>query len=1297
MKKSLAEFEESIRTCLIRDQFQFRRRLGKLKRRHRQGMDIEAELQTLRASIERSADSRSRRHQSIPDVQYPDLPVAEMREEIAQAIQNHQVVIVCGETGSGKTTQLPKICLAIGRGCAGMIGHTQPRRLAASTIARRIAEELGQAAGNLVGYKIRFQDKTRPQSLVKLMTDGILLAEIQSDSYLNDYDTLILDEAHERSLNIDFLLGYLKWLLPKRPDLKLIVTSATIDPERFADHFDGAPIIEVSGRTYPVEIRYRPIFDADEAEGEGDLQAAVLAAVDELFHGQDGAILIFLSGEREIRETAELLRRRAGNDCEILPLFSRLGAKDQEKIFHGGGSRRIVLATNIAETSLTVPGIRCVIDTGLARINRYSIRSKIQRLPVEKISQASANQRAGRCGRLGPGICIRLFSEEDYLERPQFTDPEILRTNLASVILQMKALKLGEIEDFPFIEAPDPRLIRDGLKLLEDLNAIDPRKVLTAIGRSLAHIPLDPRLGRILLAANDEHCLSEIGIIVSALSIQDPRERPAEQSQAADEKHKPFQDRESDFLTFLHLWKAIEEKREKLSNSKFRLFCREHFLSYRRIREWRDIYLQLMKLVQTEFGFRANQLPAEYEAIHRALLSGLLSNIGFLQDQSEYLGARNLKFYIHPGSVLFKVRPKWIIAAEQVETGRVYGRNVAKVTPEWIEEVGAHLIRLQHFDPHWQKSQARVAVHEKSVLFGLTLQNRRRIPYERIDPAGAREIFIRSALVGQDFECDARFFTHNRALLEELGYLQQKGRRADLIADEEVLFNFFNERIPDTVVDGASFNRWRRESERTQPDLLSLTRADICGKDEGIVAAEHYPDCMPAGDTLVELRYRFEPGHAEDGVTAVIPLHLLNQVSMEAFEWMVPGFMKEKVNALIKALPKSIRRNFVPAADYADRFLAVTDHQGSLLKSLATWLSDQKPVKVSVDCWSDCRLPDHLSMNFKILNEESEPIASDRDLRSLQIRFARDSKQVFGSLAGKERLKSGCTRWEFGEIPERQVMEKNAEKAVGYPGLIDEGETVGIRFFDNEVSANTAHEFGLARLYTLQLKNEVKYLKNIVHGSRSLNLWYGQLTAHPFLPNIARERTGEFDADALHLIIRTVFLDGQPRISSAADFQSRLAEQRHRLIETAERLSRLIRDLCALVAEISRKLERVRLHTAAANDIREQMSLLIYRGFIARTPDFRLQSFPRYLKAILHRIDKAGAEDLRDLKQMKELEPLWSSYWNFVKDGPGSIIPELDDYRWSLEELRVSLFAQSLKTAYTVSCKRLEKLWETRC
>ncbi|MGH8551713.1 MAG: ATP-dependent RNA helicase HrpA, partial [Methylococcales bacterium] len=980
-----------------------------------------------------------------------------------------------------------------------------------------------------------------------------------------------------------------------------------------------------------------------------------------------------------------------------LPLFSRLGAKDQERIFHPEGTRRIVLATNIAETSLTVPGIRSVIDSGLARISRYSPRGKIQRLPVEKIARASADQRAGRCGRLGPGICIRLYSEQDYLERPQFTDPEILRTNLAAVILQMKALKLGEIEQFPFLDAPDRRMIRDGLKLLEELNAIDANQDLTEIGGNLARIPLDPRLGRIVLAAKQENCLSEIAIITSALSIQDPRERPAEQSQAADEKHRPFQDKDSDFLSFIKIWNTIEAKREELSNSRLKIYCRENFLSWRRLREWRDIVVQLLNIIQTEFGFRVNPLPADYEKVHKACLSGFLSQIGFLKDQSEYLGARNLKFHIHPGSGLFKVRPKWIVAAEQVETGRVYARNLARVTPEWIEQAGQHLVRREHFDPHWQKSQGRVAVHERSVLFGLVLQQSRKIPYERINPAGAREIFIRSALVEQDFECNARFFRHNQALLEELSLLQQKGRRVDLIADEQVLFDFFDERIPESVVDGDSFNRWRREIEKTQPDLLLLTREALLGNHEGIPGMEQYPDHLMLGNLTVKLAYRFEPGHVDDGVTAIIPLHQLNQISSQSFEWLVPGLLKEKVTALIKALPKSIRRNFVPASDNAERFLAFADHRTLLSKSLAAWLSDQKPIKVLVEQWSDCRLPDYLLMNFQIVDDDSNVLASGRDLKDLQIRLAAESTQVFTSLSDTQRVKTGSTRWDFGEIPEREIIKNPAGQTLAYPALVDEGESVGLRLVNSEIVAQSAHQSGLARLIILQLKSEIKYLKQKIRASRAAYSIYSELQPEPWLPNGTPTAKRALDEDLVQRIVRTVFLDEKPAISNESGFQTRLTEQKHQLVETAENLFEICREIFRLFAEITTQLASTRLNPTSLADIREQRSKLIYTGFIAKTPVSRLQSYPRFLKAILHRIEKAVTDESKDLKQIEEILPLWSSYWNFVKNNPEPIAPELDDYRWRLEELRLSLFAQNLKTAYPVSCKRLEKIWDARC
>ncbi|MDD5035819.1 MAG: ATP-dependent RNA helicase HrpA, partial [Methylococcaceae bacterium] len=869
MSVDFKSHETLIPLSLRKDQHRFRRTLDRLRADAKAGKDINTPLEELQTRLSESVAARTARVAAIPELNYPeDLPVAEKKDEILKAILENQVVIVCGETGSGKTTQLPKICLEAGRGISGFIGHTQPRRIAARSVAARIAEELKQPLGHAVGYKVRFHDQTSPHSLIKLMTDGILLAETQHDRFLDQYDTLIVDEAHERSLNIDFLLGYLKWLLPRRPDFKLIVTSATIDPQRFSRHFNDAPIVEVSGRTYPVDIRYRPVACAEDDETEGEEQRAILQAVDELHRESPGDILIFLSGEREIRETAESLRKHHPVDCEILPLFSRLSNAEQEKIFKPHHKRRIVLSTNVAETSLTVPGIRAVIDTGHARISRYSHRSKLQRLPIEKISQASANQRAGRCGRIGPGVCIRLYSEEDYQKRPEFTDPEILRTNLAAVILQMKALGLGDLSDFPFLEPPDERMVRDGVKTLQEINAIDAQRRLTEIGKNLSKLPVDPRLGRILLAASDENSLTEVAIIVAALSLQDPRERPADKQQAADQKHARFKDENSDFLSLLKLWNDFEEQKKHLSNSKLRQYCQVNFLSYLRMREWEDIHKQILQVGRGELNLRFNQASSEYGEIHRPLLIGLLANIGFKQEQSEYLGARGLKFQIFPGSALFKVRPKWILCAEQVETSKVYARSVARIEPEWVERCGAHLIKRQYYDPHWEKKSARAAVFERISLFGLNILAGRRVPYENVDPKAAREMFIRSALVEMEYDSKAPFFIHNRELLAAADYLQQKGRRVDLVADEEWVYQFYDQRIPTEVVSGVTFETWRKQAEKQNPQRLEMTREDITRKEDEALDAHNFPDELKIGDLRLSLEYRFEPGHEDDGVTA---------------------------------------------------------------------------------------------------------------------------------------------------------------------------------------------------------------------------------------------------------------------------------------------------------------------------------------------------------------------------------------------------------------------------------------------
>jgi len=1320
LDQALRDCGQAIDQCLRKDQHTFAKALRKIRADLKAGREVAEAVARLGEHIEQSTAQRQARAARVPPLAFPDLPVADKQEPIARAIETHQVVIVCGETGSGKTTQLPKICLAAGRGRAGFIGHTQPRRIAARSVAARIAEELGQPIGQAVGYKIRFHDESKAESLIKLMTDGILLAEIRTDPFLDRYDTLIIDEAHERSLNIVFLLGYLKWLLPKRPDLKLIITSATIDPERFSKHYDNAPIIEVSGRTYPVEIRYRPVQSEDDDETARDLQQAIIDAVDELHRDQTGDILVFLNGEREIRETAESLRKQHPANTELLPLYSRLSTKEQTRVFKPHPHRRIVLATNVAETSLTVPGIHAVIDSGHARISRYSHRSKLQRLPIEKISQASANQQAGRCGRLGPGTCIRLFSQEDYESRALYTEPEMLRTNLAAVILQMKTLGLAEIDRFPFLEPPDPRMIRDGLQLLLELNAIDEQRKLTAIGRTMACLPLDPRLSRMLVAAEPEQCLTEVSIIVAALSVQDPRERPIERAQAADQAHARFKAERSDFLTFLNLWQAFQEQQKQLSNSKLRAWCREHFLSFLRMREWQDIHRQITQIIKSELGLRSNQVRAQYDAIHRALLTGLLSNIGFKQEHAnpvgqnasaqtasarrggarestaQYLGARNLKFFIHPGSGQFKAKPKWIVAAEQVETTRVYGRHVAAVDPAWVEQAAAHRIRTQHHEPHWERKAARAAVYERVSLYGVVLQNRRTVPYERIDPAGARELFIRCALVHQDYDSNAPFFRHNQALLEAVGTIQHKGRRIDLIADEEWLYQFYDERIPDHVVNGVTFDRWRKQAEKKQPELLFLTRDALTRQDALTVDGANFPDEMVVDSLTLPLRYRFEPGHPQDGVTAIIRIHQLNQLTPEPFEWLVPGLLREKVIALIKSLPKSLRRHFVPAPDYADRALArIAYRTGSLHRTLAGALREIAAIALPHDVWRAATLPDYLRMNFRIVDDAAQTVAEGRDLSVLQQQYAEQAGAAFDDLAAGALLRTGSTRWDFDDLPKRYAEERDGSGFSGYPALIDEGTTVGVKLFDTEREAEAQHRKGLIRLFQIMLRKENKYLKkNLPVGTAEERL-YNALPAHPFLANDSDEKT-DFREDMLSLIIGTLFVDDQETIRSEKAFTARLDAGKGELLALANEIGRSVTELLQAYRRIRKQLEPLPQQDALVKDLTEQLGLLIHAGFLTRTPYARLQQIPRYLQAIAYRVDKSAYDRQRDRQKLEQLLPFWTRYWNSQKEQKNPAAPELDEFRWSLEEFRVSLFAQTLKTAYPVSPKRLEKAWKAR-
>ncbi|MFO7325039.1 MAG: ATP-dependent RNA helicase HrpA [Pseudomonadota bacterium] len=1279
-------------SCLRRDQFRLRRERDRLRAQRQRGRDVTAAEAALAEKIAASVAARQARAASVPAIEYPaELPVSAHREEIRRAIEAHPVVIVCGETGSGKTTQLPKICLEAGRGIAGAIGHTQPRRIAARTVAARIAEELKVPLGSLVGYKLRFQDRTRPEGLVKLMTDGILLAETQGDRFLDYYDTLIVDEAHERSLNIDFLLGYLKWLMPRRPDLKLVITSATIDPERFSRHFGDAPIINLSGRSYPVEIRYRPVEqDEQEDETAGVEQQAILDAVDELWRDQDGDILVFLSGEREIRETAESLRKHHPQGCEILPLYSRLAQHEQERVFRPSGRRRIVLATNVAETSLTVPGIRAVIDTGVARISRYSHRSRLQRLPIEKISRASANQRAGRCGRIGPGIAIRLYSEEDFLSRPEFTEPEIQRTNLAAVILQMHALKLGAIEDFPFVEPPDGRYIRDGQRTLRELGALGEDGRLTDIGRRLARLPLDPRLGRMLLAAAEEHCLEEVAIIAAALSVPDPRDRPADKQTQADQKHAVWRDQHSDFMTLLALWRAFTGQRGKLSRARLRAWCRENYLSYLRMTEWHDVHSQVMEVVKGELSLQVNSQPASYESIHRALLAGLLSQVAERREQGEYLGANGTRLFIHPGSGQFKARPAWIVSAEQVQTTKVYARTVARIEPSWIEQVGAHLVRRHYYDPHWERRAARAAIHERVTLFGLTLSSGRRVPCERVDAAAARELFIRHALVQMEYDSRAPFMAHNRKLLEYTEYLQHKGRRVDLLADEHRLYEFFDARVPEGISTGAAFERWRREAEAKDPKLLWLTEKDIAGSDDAL-PAERFPDHLSAGPLVVQLRYRFEPGHEDDGVSALVPLHVLNQLPDEPFHWLVPGLFEEKVTAMVRSLPKNLRVHFVPVPEAVARVLPLLEYgQGSLHAQLAAALSRTGGVPVPATAFRDELLPPHLRMNFLLVDDTGRVLDRSRSLAGFRARHAGTAQREY---ARQSQLATGAKGWEFGDIPEQQETGGNGRRQVGHPALVDEGETVGLRVFATPPEARASHLRGSIRLIRLAMAREFKSLRRDLAVNVQGELAYRNLTPQPLVaPGIDAGR--DLRDDLLDRIVATVFLDGMEPLRTRAEFEARLAAKRGGLGLPAREISTTVQAALERLARVQAALPRVPAGTAA--DIRAQLEWLVPAGFLLVTPWERLREFPRYLQAIELRIDKALRDPRRDPQLAAQVAPLETRYRERVKAERGMIPPAADEFRWLLEELRVSLFAQQLRTRVTVSTRRLEQAWAER-
>jgi len=1286
------------------DRHRLRQKLRQLKKR-----PDEAALQDLIACITKSYQQCEQRRTNIPTPNYPEaLPVSERRAEISGAIQKHQVVIVAGETGSGKTTQLPKICLEVGRGITGMIGHTQPRRIAARSVATRIAAELASEVGHTVGYKVRFSDRISPESYIKLMTDGILLAESQKDRFLNQYDTLIIDEAHERSLNIDFLLGYLKQLLPKRPDLKLIITSATIDTSRFSKHFNDAPIIEVSGRNYPVETRYRPLQNDHNDEEDRDTLQGIRDAVDELAQDGLGDVLIFLPGEREIREAAESLRKHHPPHTEILPLYARLSASDQNRIFQPHKGRRIVLATNVAETSLTVPGIRYVIDPGVARLSRYSHRTKVQRLPIEKISQASANQRAGRCGRIAPGICIRLYSEEDFSLRPEFSEPEIRRSNLAAVILKMKSLGLGDIDHFPFIETPDPRMISDGYKLLEELSAIDQNKQLTEIGKQLARLPIDPKVGRMVLAAHQLGSLTELLIIASALSVQEPRERPHEKQQAADERHKAFSDERSDFIAYLKLWCEYHRQASRLTNNKLRRWCRDNFISYLRMREWHDVHVQLKSQIR-ELGWKLNDTPLlnnrgdkallnskeneapeidsdNYAAIHQALLTGLLGNVAFKGDKQEFTGARGIKLHIFPGSILFKKPPKWIMASELVETTRMYARSCARIEPEWIELVAGDRCKRSIFEPHWEKGPAAVMAFERLSLYGLMINPRRKIHFGEVNPTEAREIFIRGALVEKEFNTHAPFFKHNAALIDEIESLEAKSRRRDVLVDDEVLYQFYEQRLSKDSYDGRRFEAWRKKAEKKEPRLLFLQRDDLMQHEADAITDAQFPDTINIVGMTLKLNYHFDPSHPQDGVTVTVPLPALNLLSPPRFEWLVPGLLHEKIRQLLKSLPKALRRNFVPMPNYADACLRVLSaSEEPLLPALQHQLLRMTGIKVTTEDWQLDKLPPHMFVNFNVIDDHEKTIAMGRDLRKLQQKLQGEAQQSFVEIPSWDGKRQGITSWDFDDLSTDVEFTRNDILMRGYPALVDKTESVAIELRDNLQQAEHETRTALRRLVGFALPDKLKYLSRHLPHQKEINLYYAPVG-----------RCDELQQELVDTIIDQAFFSGKlPRTMNAF----------HQCIETGKKSMLLIsEEICGLLLETLKQHHQLNkklkgslspawLH--AAGDIKTQLGYLIYSGFINQTPIEWLREYPRYFKSINVRLEKLSDNVSRDRTLMMEIKPLWDDYLARleIQQQQGITDGELTTYRWMIEELRVSLFSQELKTKMPVSAKRLKKQW----
>jgi ATP-dependent helicase HrpA len=1277
---------KALKQCLIRDRFRLSKRIQGAQR-------IKAEesrnavFDEIALDIARSMSEVQSRLNQTPHIHYPqDLPVSQKRDDIAKAIDENQVVIVAGETGSGKTTQLPKICAELGRGKYGLIGHTQPRRLAARSVANRIAEEMQTPLGEFVGYKVRFNDKVSANTQVKLMTDGILLAEIQNDRFLNQYDTIIIDEAHERSLNIDFILGYLRNLLPKRPDLKVIITSATIDPERFSKHFNNAPIIEVSGRTYPVETRYRPLDGENDAER--DVLEGINEAVEELCDEGNGDILVFLNGEREIRDTADSLNKLKLRDTEVVPLYARLSSAEQNRVFQSHSGRRIILSTNVAETSLTVPGIKYVVDPGTARISRYSYRTKVQRLPIEAISQASANQRKGRCGRVSEGICIRLYSEEDFLSRSEFTDPEILRTNLASVILQMTALGLGDIQAFPFVEAPDKRNISDGVRLLDELGALQKSDAsgvhrLTKTGRQLARLPIDPRLARMVLESPKLGCTHELMVITSALAIQDPRERPSDKQQSADEKHRRFADKDSDFIAFINLWNYIKDQQKALSSNQFRKLCKQEYLNYLRVREWQDVYFQVSQ-VMGELDYKPNTSPADTQAIHAALLVGLLSHIGVKdQEKNEYQGARNARFNIFPASALFKKQPKWVIAAELVETSRLWGRIVAKIQPEWIEPVAGHLIKRSHSEPHWSKKRAQVMAYEKVTLYGIPIVAKRLVCYSNIDPVVSREIFIRSALVEGDWETKHAFFKANMKLIKEVEVLEHKSRRRDILIDDEDLYQFYDQRIATDVVSGQHFDNWWKNTQKQQADLLTFEKQALFKGDASHITELDYPNFWYQDGLKLKLSYQFEPGQDSDGVTVHIPLPILNQVITDGFDWQIPGLREELVIALIKSLPKTLRRNFVPAPNYAQAFLSrVEPMQVPLLDSLEKELRRITGVEVLREDWNLEQIPDHLQITYRAVDHRNRKLKENRDLYELKESLKAKVQQTLSKVADDDIEQSDLHTWSFGALPEVYQQKRGGFKVKAFPAIVDEKSSVSIKLFETEAEQQQAMQQGQRRLLLLNVPSPIKYLHSNLPNKSKLGLYF-----NPY------GKVLDLIDDCIACGVDKLIQEHGGLVWEAEAFEQLKEKVRADLGDTVVEIAQQVEAILTMAFSINKKLKgRVDLSMAfALSDIKAQIEGLIYKGFATDCGWKKLPDILRYMKALERRLEKLPIDPNKDRLHMLKIDAVNKAYKELLNKIPkGMAVPqEAKEIRWMIEELRVSFFAQQLGTPYPISDKRI--------